>query len=60
VFPTHGDLNGDGDANAVDLQSVINAALGLLVPFNTDIALDDGRVNAVDVQMMINILLGIA
>jgi hypothetical protein len=55
-----GDVNGDGVVNAVDVQLVINAALGLSInpAFNADIN-SDGVVNAVDVQLVINAALGI-
>jgi hypothetical protein len=53
------DINQDGVVNAVDVQLVINAALGLsIVPYNADIN-GDGTVNAVDVQLVINAALGI-
>jgi len=53
------DINQDGTVNAVDVQLVINAALGLsIVPYNADIN-GDGTVNAVDVQQVINAALGI-
>jgi outer membrane protein assembly factor BamB len=55
-----GDVNGDGVVNALDVQLVINAALGLPVNpgFRADIN-GDGRVDAVDVQFVINVALGI-
>jgi len=53
------DINGDGAVNAVDVQLVINAALGLsIAPFNADVN-GDGAVNAVDVQLVINAALGL-
>ena len=55
---TPGDINGDGVVNAVDVQLVINAALGIEGEFNADIN-GDGVVNAVDVQLVINAALGI-
>jgi len=56
-----GDVNGDGVVNAVDVQLVINAALGnALDPgFDADIN-GDGVVNAVDVQLVITYALGVA
>ena len=48
-----GDVNIDGTVGAVDVQLVINDALGLDVPWNCDINCD-GRVDAVDVQLVIN------
>ena len=55
-----GDINGDGEVNAVDVQLVINAALGIAIQqgFNADIN-GDGAVNAVDVQLVINAALGV-
>jgi len=54
-----GDINGDGQVNAVDVQLVINAALGIDIGgMNADIN-GDGQVNAVDVQLVINAALGI-
>jgi len=54
-----GDINGDGTTNAVDVQLVINAALGLSVPSSTRPDINaDGAVNAVDVQLVINAALG--
>jgi len=54
-----GDINRDGQVNAVDVQLVINAALGIVIgDFNADVN-GDGVVNAVDVQLVINAALGI-
>jgi len=47
------DVNGDGLVNAVDIQLVINGALGLPTDFPTDVNTDDA-VNAIDVQIVIN------
>lgn len=60
VFVFSGDVNGDGDVNAVDIQLVINAALGLSVgDVNANVDGDAGNaVNAVDVQIVINQALG--
>lgn len=52
------DVNNDGVINAVDVQLVINAALGLPVEGEPDIN-GDNDVNAVDVQLVINGVLGI-
>lgn len=54
-----GDVNGDGVANAADIQATINAALGISTGFDSDLN-QDGSVNAVDVQLQVNIVLGIA
>ena len=55
-----GDINGDDVVNAVDVQLVINAALGVAIEqgFDADIN-GDGQVNAVDIQLVINAALGI-
>jgi glucose/arabinose dehydrogenase len=53
-----GDVNGDGDVNALDVQLVINAALGLPVTEQTDLN-DDQVTNALDVQLVINAALGL-
>jgi len=54
-----GDVNGDGVVNALDVQLVINAALGLpLEPgFDADVT-GSGTVDATDVQTVINLALG--
>jgi len=52
------DLNEDGLVNAVDVQLVINGALGLLDPLETDVNFDKVT-NAVDVQLVINAALGL-
>jgi hypothetical protein len=51
------DINNDGTVDAVDIQLVINAALGLSVAQNTDIN-GDNTTDAVDVQLVINAALG--
>ncbi len=53
-----GDVNCDISVNAVDVQLVINEALGLPTDYDCDVN-DDGPVNAVDVQLVINAALGI-
>ena len=47
----------DGD-NAVDVQLVINAVLGIIILFDADV---DGKgvVDAVDIQLLINAVLGV-
>jgi hypothetical protein len=52
------DVNDDGSTNAVDVQMVVNAVLGIEVPFDTDVN-DDGDINAIDVQSVVNGVLGI-
>jgi len=58
--PNPYDINGDGFVNAVDVQLVINAALGIAIdPAYTADVNGDGSVNAVDVQQVINAALGL-
>ena len=52
-----GDVDGNSVVNAVDVQLVINEALGITGPHDCDID-GDGVVNAVDVQLVINAALG--
>jgi len=51
IYP---DINGDGRVNAIDVQLVVNGAIGLPIPegFNADVN-RDGVVNALDVQTVI-------
>ena len=53
------DADGDGMTNAVDVQLVINAALGVAPPGTEADVSGDGKVNAVDVQIVINAALGL-
>jgi hypothetical protein len=54
-----GDINQDGSVNALDVQLVINAALGFDIgDFVADVNLDES-VNALDVQLVINAALGL-
>ncbi len=53
------DINRDGTVNAIDVQLVINAALGLDIGrYKADVNQDNG-VNALDVQQVINAALGL-
>jgi len=52
------DITGTGVVDAVDVQIVINAALGIEVEYNADVT-GSGKVDAVDVQLVINAALGI-
>ncbi|MBI4556118.1 MAG: VWA domain-containing protein, partial [Candidatus Hydrogenedentes bacterium] len=53
------DIDADGNVNAVDVQLVINAALGINIGgLDADVNLDS-NVDAVDVQLVINAALGI-
>ena len=54
-----GDVNDSGEVNALDVQLVINAALGLSVQYDCDIDISSG-VDAVDVQLVINAALGLS
>lgn len=53
-----GDVNCDGQVNAVDVQLVINAIMGLPVPVPTNVN-GVGGVNAVDLQLVINAAMGL-
>lgn len=53
-----GDVNGDEAVNAVDVQSLINNALGIGSSALADLDLN-GTVNAVDVQLVINAAVGL-
>ena len=53
-----GDINDDGSVNAIDVQLVINGALGIDTGVDGDIN-SDGNVNAVDIQLAINAALGL-
>ncbi|MBI4557841.1 MAG: PKD domain-containing protein [Candidatus Hydrogenedentes bacterium] len=52
------DINNDCRLDAVEVQLVINGALGLNTGYDCDLN-DDGTVDAVDVQLMINAVLGL-
>lgn len=58
LYRRDADVNGDGAVDASDIQTVINAALGVTVNPNADIN-GDGSVNAIDIQTVINAVLGI-
>jgi hypothetical protein len=63
VVETHeqsvADIDGNNSVDAVDVQLVINAALGIdISPFEGDVS-GDGSTNAVDVQLVINAVLGV-
>jgi hypothetical protein len=53
-----GDVDGSGSVDAIDIQAVINAALGIVGEGDYDID-GDGKVSAVDVQLVINAVLGL-
>ncbi len=53
------DVNHDGAVNAIDVQLVINAALGLTTGYDSDVD-NNGNVDAVDIQLVINATLGVA
>ena len=48
-----GDVNADGRVDAVDVQLVVNAALGIAIPVPAKVS-GSGPVNALDVQQVIN------
>jgi hypothetical protein len=50
------DLDGNGTVDAVDVQLVINGALGVGLPADVN---NDGETDAVDVQIVINAALGV-
>jgi hypothetical protein len=52
------DLNGDSTIDAVDVQLIINAALGQNENGNADVD-NDGDIDAVDIQLVINAALGL-
>jgi hypothetical protein len=53
------DIDDNGTVNAIDVQLVINAALGIPIdPFDADID-QSGETNATDVQLVINAALGL-
>jgi hypothetical protein len=53
------DVNRDRRIDAIDVQLVINAALGFdIAPWEGDINTDD-RIDAIDVQLVINAVLGV-
>lgn len=54
------DVNGDGLVNAIDVQLVVNAVLGVTLHpgFAPDVNIDQW-VNAVDVQLVVNAALGV-
>ena len=52
------DINFSGAVDAADVQLVINAALGIDMPYDADVN-RDGQINAVDVQLVINAVLGL-
>mgnify|MGYP002619894864 CR=1 FL=1 len=53
------DINRDMNINAIDVQLVINAALGVdITPLDGDVN-RDGAINAIDVQLVINGALGL-
>ena len=54
------DINDDKVVDAVDVQLVVNAALGFDVyPYDCDTN-QDGAINALDIQMVIYAALGVA
>jgi PKD repeat protein len=58
-FSVAGDLNLDGRVDAIDVQLVTNAVLGLPIPFDTGDANRDSVINALDIQFVVNAALGV-
>jgi hypothetical protein len=58
AVPVETDVDASGDTDAVDVQLVINAALGIEALPSADID-NNGEVDAVDVQLVINGALGL-
>lgn len=56
--PDPADINNDGTVDAVDVQFVINGALGIPTEFPTDTD-GDGDTDAADIQRVINRVLGV-
>jgi len=52
----HADIDLNGRVDAVDIQLVVNALLGLPVPLNCDV--DGGGMSATDLQLVVNAALG--
>ncbi len=52
-----GDINLDGRVDAVDIQLVVNAILGYVIPYDADVD-GGGGVSATDLQSVINKVLG--
>ena len=57
-LPLLGDLNIDARVDSIDVQLVINGALGVRTPMPTDVN-GSGGTNATDVQLVINAALGL-
>jgi PKD repeat protein len=58
--PSGEDIDRNGSVNAIDVQLVINGALGLTLPPGTNTDVDgNGSTNAIDVQRVINAALGL-
>ncbi len=55
-----GDVNGNGEVDARDIQIVINAVLGLPIPEHAEPDVNnDNEVDARDIQIVINVVLGV-
>lgn len=52
-----GDVDGDGRITAMDIQHVVNAALGRGSPYQTDLT-GNRRTDASDIQRIVNLVLG--
>jgi len=56
--PVLGDVNGDGYANAVDVQLAVNASMGNVGLHTSPDINYDGEIDALDVQLAINAAMG--
>lgn len=59
IYTEYGDVDNDGEIDAVDVQIVINGALGLDTGGADPDINGDGQVNAEDVQLVVNAALGL-
>ena len=58
IFGVHGDLNGDGIVNVMDIVQLVNAVLNPnLVEDHYDLN-GDGIVNVMDIIILVNLVLG--
>jgi hypothetical protein len=53
------DINGDSSVNALDVQAMVNAILGLRSSSSSLDLNGDGRVDVLDLQLLTNVVLGI-
>jgi hypothetical protein len=53
-----GDVNGDLETDAIDVQVVVNQVLGTMATTEPADLNGDASVDAIDVQLMVNVVLG--